>query len=186
AWSAPADPEVFERLLLSRTSEYWSRAQAVGQVLENRDVLNICSELNAHPHPDPAISGRFNQSMFGAVYYASALIELMRGAADAEFLWSDCYDVGWGRALDAGGGLMPAYQAKELVAQTVRFGDRISFPLDGDPEPALDAVVAYDEQGPRGAVVVHRSRGTLDLQKDRWPELADFSRLTLLCGSGGG
>src|SRR5262249_5374451 len=113
AWSAPADPDVFERLLLSRTAEYWSRAQAVNQLLENRDVLNICSELNAHPHPDPTISGRFNQSMFAAVYYASALIELMRGAADAEFLWSDCYDIGWGRSLGVDGGLTPAYEAKE-------------------------------------------------------------------------
>src|SRR5262249_49318926 len=47
-WSAPTDPEVFERLLLSRTGEYWSRAQAVGVLLVGRGILNLCAELNAH------------------------------------------------------------------------------------------------------------------------------------------
>src|SRR6185312_3912068 len=85
---APSDADTFEKLLLSRTSEYWSRAEAIGLLLKGRGILNICSELNAHSDPDPAVSKRFNQDLCGAVYYGSALIELMRGGADGEFLWA--------------------------------------------------------------------------------------------------
>src|SRR5262249_43053015 len=78
-WSAPADPEVFRKLLMSRTGEYWSRSAALRSALEGRGILNICSELNAYAHGERNVAAPFNQGMFGAVYYTSALIELMRG-----------------------------------------------------------------------------------------------------------
>src|SRR5260370_32097649 len=55
AWSAPTDVDVFERLLLSRSTEYRSRAEAVGVLLEGRGILNFCSELNAHSHTNPVV-----------------------------------------------------------------------------------------------------------------------------------
>src|SRR5262249_37467807 len=94
AWGAPADPRIFERLLLSRTTEYWSRAEAIRTLVEGRGILSICTELNAHSHAEPAVSRQFNQDPFGAAYYASALIELMRGGADGEFLWAGACDGG--------------------------------------------------------------------------------------------
>src|SRR5262249_34566134 len=112
-WSAPADIDVFDGLLLSRTPEYWSRAEAVGALLRGRDILNFCSELNAHSHYDPAISARLNQGAFGSVYYASALIELMRGHADGEFLFAGACDHGPYSALSPDGGTTPIYEAKK-------------------------------------------------------------------------
>jgi hypothetical protein len=184
AWSAPADPDVFERLLLSRTSEYWSRAKAVASLLEGRGILNICSELNAHSHTDPTISSRFNQGLFGAVYYASSLIDLMRGSADGELLWAGACASGPYGALSARGEPTPTYLAKRLMAQSVRFGDHILFPLDRDPEGQLDAVLGSDDQGRRAAIVIHRSRDAAQVQLDRWPELANLPGASLLCESG--
>jgi hypothetical protein len=183
AWSAPADPAVFERLLLSRTGEYWSRAAAVGVLLEGRGILNLCSELNAHAHDDPAISSRFNQGPFGAAYYGSALIDLMRGGADGEFLWAGGCDRGPYGALDVGGRPTPTYEAKKLIARNVRFGDVISFPLDRDPVPDFDAVVASDEAGRKVAVLVYLGSGPRELELGRWPELSGFSQVTSLGGN---
>jgi Glycosyl hydrolases family 39 len=185
AWSAPSDPKVFERLLLSRTGEYWSRAQAVGVLLEGRGILNLCSELNAHAHQDPAISSRFNQGPFGAAYYGSALIDLMRGGADGEFLWAGACDRGPYGALDVVGRSTPTYEAKKLIARNVRFGDVISFPLDRDPVPDFDAVVASDEAGRRVAVLVYLGSGGRKLELDRWPELAGFSQVTSVGSNAG-
>jgi len=185
-WSAPSDPEVFQRLLLSRTGEYWSRAEAVGVLLEGRGILNLCSELNAHSHTDPAVSSRFNQGSFGAAYYGSALIDLMRGGADGELLWAGACDRGPYGALDAAGGPTPTYEAKKLIARNVRFGDIISFPLDSDPVPDFDAVVASDQAGRKVAVLVHLGLGARKLELSRWPELAEFSQVTSVgCGNGG-
>ncbi len=186
AWSAPTDPEVFERLLLSRTSEYWSRAEAVRALLEGRGILNLCTELNAHSHTDPAISSRFNQGPFGAAYYAAALIDLMRGGADGECLWAGACDNGPYGALDARGGPTPTYAAKKLIAQNVRFGDVISFPLDLDPDPDFDAVIASDGASHKVAVVVHLGRGAREFELGRWPELSAFSQVTLLGEPDGG
>ena len=182
AWSAPADPDVFERLLLSRTGEYWSRAQAVGVLLEGRGILNLCSELNAHAHNDPAISSRFNQGPLGAAYYGSALIDLMRGGADGEFLWAGACDRGPYGALDAGGRTTPTYEAKKLIARNVRFGDVVSFPLDRDPVPDFDAVVASDEARRKVAVLVYRGSAARKLELERWPELAGFSQVSSVSG----
>ena len=186
AWSAPSDPGVFERLLLSRTDEYWSRAEAVGSLLEGRGILNLCSELNAHSHQDPAISGRFNQGPFGAAYYGSALIDLMRGGADGEFLWAGGCDLGPYGALDIAGGTTPTYEAKRLIAQNVRFGDAISFPLDRDPVLDFDAVVASDESGRKVAVLVHLGSGPRELDLSRWPHLSGFSQVTTVGGGNPG
>ena len=186
AWSAPSDHSLFERLLLSRTTEYWSRSEAVRVLLEGRGIRNICCELNAHPHPDPAISSRFNQGAFGAAYYGSALIELMRGGADGEFLWAGACDYGPCGALNAAGGATPAYEAKKLIARNVQFGDRITFPLDEDSEPELDAVAACGETDRKVAVLVHRGRGARKFELDRWPELAGLSRVSSVSGSSGG
>jgi hypothetical protein len=183
--SAPSDPEVFEKLLLSRTSEYWSRAEAVGMLLEGRSILNICSELNAHSDTDPAVSSRFNQGLFGAVYYGSSLIDLMRGGADGEFLWGACVS-GPYEALNAAGAATPAYMAKRLIARNVRFGDWILFPLDANPEPELDAVVAFDATDRKVAVIVHRGRDPRTFELGRWPELSGFSQVAFISGSSDG
>jgi len=174
-WSAPTDPGVFSRLLLSRTAEYWSRCEALRTVLAGKDILNICSELNAHSHSEAAISARFNQTMFGAVYYASALIELMRGGADGEFLWAGACAHGPYAAVTDTGDTTPTYQAKRLIAQHVRFGSRLAFPLDSDPDSAWDALVARDDAGDRAAVLIHRACAPGSIELGRWPELTGFS-----------
>ena len=186
AWAAPADPLVFERLLLSRTAEYWSRAAAIGTLLEGRGLLNICSELNAHSHTDPAVSGAFNQGVFGAVYYAAALIELMRGGADGEFLWAGAGVPDPYGAITEAGDATPAYEAKRLIATHVRAGDALLFPLDADPEPDLDAVTASSSRGRRAALVVHRCRRTSAVDLDRWPALTGFEAVTVVHGQGQG
>jgi hypothetical protein len=184
--SAPCDPEVFGKLLLSRTSEYWSRAEAVGMLLEGRNILNICTELNAHSNTDPAVSSRFNQGGFGAVYYGSSLIDLMRGGADGEFLWAGACVSGPYGALDAAGATTPAYMVKKLIARNIRFGDRILFPLDTNPEPELDAVVAFDATDRKVAVIVHRGRDPRTVELGCWPDFSGFSQVTFVSGSSGG
>jgi hypothetical protein len=178
--SAPSNPEVFRKLLLSRTSEYWSRADAIGVLLEGRSILNICSELNAHSDTDPEVSSEFNQSLFGAVYYGSSLIELMRGGADGEFLWAGACVSGPYGAVSADGATTPTYMAKRLIARNVRFGDRILFPLDANPEPDLDAVVAFGACGRKVAVIVYRDSAPRAFELSRWPDFSGFSRVAFV------
>src|SRR5262249_26305832 len=85
-------------------------------------------------------------------------------------------------ALTAAGETTPAYEAKQLIAEHVRFGDSLSFPLEADPEPDLDAVIASDDVGRRVAVLVHLNCGAHSFELDRWPELAAFSRLRVMPG----
>src|SRR5262249_26779957 len=76
--------------------------------------------------------------------------------------------------------------AKKLIARNVRFGDVICFPLDRDPVPDFDAVVASNEAGRKVAVLVYRGSAARKLELDRWPELAGFSHIASVVGGNGG
>lgn len=154
-WGAPRDETIFRGLLMSRTLEYETRAKAVGRVLKGRDILNVCGELAAHSHHDRHVRQPFNQTIFGAAYYASALLHLMRGGADAEILWTRTDDTDRYGIMDKNGAAMPVFHAKKLCAKFIRYGDWISFPKREQGIPSMDTVIARGEDGRRSALVVH-------------------------------
>ncbi|MGH2366953.1 MAG: hypothetical protein ACRDI2_02045, partial [Chloroflexota bacterium] len=172
-WLAPADDAAFCSLLLAQTPDYEARARTVARLLAKRDVRNICGELNAHSHHDPRVSRRFNQSVFGAAYYASALIHLIRGGADVEMLWTGTDDTGPYGLLDKHGHPTPVFHAKRLCASYVRFGDWVSFPEpvvtdDGSAGPDLDVLVARSDTGRRSALLVHLRDARATYLLGRW------------------
>jgi hypothetical protein len=155
-WGAPADLVVFRDLLLSRTPEYEVRARAAGRLLRGRRILNICSELNAHSHYEIGVAGAYNQTLFGATYYGSALIHLMRGGADAEMFSGgiaagDPYGI-----LDPSGAPTPAYYAKLLCSRNIRFGDRLFF-APQRRNSFLDWVAGIHPDGSCSAFLVNHS-----------------------------
>ena len=156
---APLDAAALRALMLAQTPDYLDRAQAVARLINGSGVLNICGEWNAHSHYLPKVRARFNQSMFGAAYGASVLLQLMRGGVDAEMLWTGTdVECGYG-VLDGDGEPTPLFHAMALCAQSVRYGDWITFP-DLECHPELDAVVARGENGRRSVFLVHLADGT--------------------------
>ena len=89
-WGSPDAPtgEVFEALLMAQTPDYEARARGVARLLKGRDILNVCGELNTISHHEQYYTLGLNQNAFGAAYYASALIHLLRGGADLEMRWT--------------------------------------------------------------------------------------------------
>jgi hypothetical protein len=186
AWGAPADEAVFRTLLLARVSEYESRARAVARMLRGRGILNVCGELNAHAHHEPRVSRTYNQTVFGAAYYASALIHLMRGGADLELLKAGTDDAGPYGLMDGAARTTPVFEAKRLCARHLRFGDAVRF-LGAQTRPGLDAVVAKSAGGRRSALIVHRINVTAAYALDELTgEPADYDTLLKLdCGTEG-
>ena len=136
-WGAPDSPngEVFEALAMAQTPQYEARARGVARLLHGRDILNVCGELNTVAHHEHAFTLGLNQNAFGAAYYASALIHLIRGGAELEMRWTaTSKKLDWGDRDDAYGLMSitgeptPACLAKQLFAQHVRYGDWIGFP----------------------------------------------------------
>src|SRR5262249_33248604 len=127
AWGAPVDEATFRALLMARVSEYETRARAVGRMLKGRDILNVCGELNAHAHHEPRVSRAYNQTAFGAAYYAAALIHLMRGGADLELWKSGSDDGGPYGLIDGEAKPTPVFAARRLCAEHIRFGDHLRF-----------------------------------------------------------
>ena len=140
-WGAPDAPNgaLFEALAMAQTPQYEARARGVGRLLQGRDILNVCGELNTVAHHEHAYTLGLNQNTFGAAYYASALIHLIRGGADLEMRWTAISKkLDWG-ARDDAYGLMsiageptPACLAKQMFAQHVRFGDLVRFPAPAE------------------------------------------------------
>lgn len=151
---APRDAAVHRALIMAQTPEYETRTRVIGRYLADRDIQNICGELNAHSHYWTHVRERFNHSVFGATFYASALLYLMRGGADAEMFWTGNEDRGGYAMMDRQGKPRPAFHAKKLVAQYVRYGDLISFPAQGPRKSEMDMVVSRGEDGRRSAVIV--------------------------------
>ncbi|HEY7157716.1 MAG TPA: hypothetical protein VH575_27415 [Gemmataceae bacterium] len=163
AWGAPADEAIFRALLLARVSEYESRARAVARMLKGRGILNVCGELNAHAHHEARVSRLYNQGVFGAAYYASALIHLIRGGADLELWKSGTDDAGPYGLMDGAADLYPAFHAKRFCASHLRPGDRICFP-EARAGRGVDVIVARGEGGRRSALLVHRQDTTADYE----------------------
>jgi len=152
---APRDGSIHRALMLAQTPEYATRARAVAEALNTPDILNICGEWNAHSHYLPKIRARFNQTMFGAAYGASALLHLMRGGADAEMLWTGTDDAcGYG-VLDKDAVPTPLFYVMTLCTQHIRHGDWISFPDWERDHSGIDTVLARGDDGRQSALFVH-------------------------------
>ncbi len=152
---APRDPATYRALLMSKTADYALRARAIAQVLNGREIENICGELNAHSHYTTPVRQHFNHSVFGATFYAASLLQLMRADVSAEMFWTGTEDEGGYGIMDRVGAPRPAFHAKKLCAQHIRPGASISFPASEDGNGPLDAVVARDEDGRFSAFLVH-------------------------------
>jgi hypothetical protein len=185
AWGAPADQATFSALLMARVSEYESRARAVARMLKGRGIKNVCGELNAHAHYEPLVSGAYNQSNFGAAYYASALIHLMRGGADLELL--NAGTRGPFGTVDGGSFSNPVFEAKRLCARYVRFGDLVRFP-EPRADQNVDIVVTEGEgDGRRSVLIVNRDDKAAACAVEEWtgePSRAQ-TLLKIDCGTAG-
>jgi len=170
-WGAPDAPlgETLEALLMAQVPDFESRARGVARLVRGRDILNICGELNTISHHENYYTLRLNQNIFGAAFYISALIQLIRGGADAEMRWTatahgdDAYGL-----LSMRGEPTPAALAKQVFAQHVRFGDRLRLPPARPDFPEIDFLVAGHEDGRLSAVFVNTSRRSLVLDAAEW------------------
>jgi hypothetical protein len=166
---APVGP-AYEALLMAQTPQYEARARAVARVLAGRDILNVCGELNTVVHHDYEYVGGLNQNAFGAAYYTSALIHLIRGGADLEMRWTatandDAYGL-----LTMFGEPTSAGLAKQLFAQHVRYGDWVNFPTYRPEIPNVDAIVAIGGDGRLSGVFAHTASGQRKLNIPGWDE----------------
>jgi hypothetical protein len=154
---APQDEATYRGLMASQALDYELRARAIAHQVRGREILNICGELNCHSHYTIPVRERFNFSIFGATFYVAALLNLMRGEADAEMFWVGTEINGGYGMMDQHGQPKPVFYAKKLCTQHVKYGDVISFtPWDRGSTP-LDAVVARGNGGRLSAVLVHLS-----------------------------
>jgi hypothetical protein len=124
-WGAPRDHCVYRNLLMSRTYDYFEHAETVRQLVAARGILNICGKLNVNSHQELGVSGDVNQGIFGAVYYTLALVQLMRGGADAELYWMGTDGAGPYGLWNDYGRPTPAFLAKQMVVQAIRPNDEI-------------------------------------------------------------
>ena len=168
---APPGP-AYHALLMAQTPQYETRARAVARILDGRNIENICGELNTVVHHSHHFVGGLNQNAFGAAYYTSALIHLIRGGADLEMRWTatahnDAYGV-----MTRQGEPTPACLAKQLFAQHVRRGDWVSFPDRRPDIPDLEAIVAWSDEGRLSGVLVNTGARLRTLAASDWdPDL---------------
>lgn len=168
----PETPEGagFEALLMAQTPEYEARARGIARLLVGRDILNVCGEVNAIAHHDRRYTRCLNQNAFGAAYYASALIHLVRGGADLEMRWTATDDDDAYGLLGRDGEPSAACLGKELFVRHVRYGDLVSFPTCPNGAPDVNAVVSLGDEGRRSGVFVHTSAGPRTLEISDWDE----------------
>jgi hypothetical protein len=192
-WDGPDSPNgnVFEALLMAQTPQYEARARGIARLLAGRDIRNFCGELNAVAHHDNAFTLGLNQNAFGAAYYASALIHLIRGGAELEMRWTatskrwDAVDDAYG-LMSIDGTPTPACLGKQLFCQHVRFGDLVQFCPHRCEAPEIDAILAWNDDGRRSGVFVNTSRTRHDIIVADWDETLEGSTTVLRLDSGTG
>jgi hypothetical protein len=193
-WGAPDAPNgpVFERLAIAQTPQYEARAKSVARLLQGRDILNVCGELNTVAHHEIGFTLGLNQNAFGAAYYASALIHLIRGGADLEMRWTAVSkQLDWGDRDDAyglirvNGDPFPAALAKQIFVQHVRYGDLVHSPERPPEQHGVDAIFATDGKR-RSGVFVNVSPGDQALKLSEWDAGTGYNEILRLDTSTGG
>jgi Glycosyl hydrolases family 39 len=164
---------VFEALAMAQTAQYEARARGVGRLLAGRDILNVCGELNTIAHHEDSFTLGLNRNIFGAAYYASALVNLIRGGAHLEMRWT-ATSKRW-KDVDDAYGLMSVHGeptaaclAKQLFAQHVRYGDWVQFPDIETAHPGIDAIITRNDAGRLSAVLVNTLPRTRSLDVSLW------------------
>lgn len=155
----PPSGPTFEALTMSQTPQYEARARSVGRLIAGRGVLNVCGEVNTIAHHEQHFTAGLNRNTFGAAYYASAILNLMRGGADLEMRWTATSKHWLGR--DDAYGLLshlgeptPAGLAKQIIAQHAARGDLVRVP-DADPQLlGIDAILVRRAQDGRASAVL--------------------------------
>jgi hypothetical protein len=176
---------------MAQTPQYEARARGVARLLQGRDILNVCGELNTLAHHEHAFTLGLNQNAFGAAYYASALIHLIRGGAEMEMRWTatskrwDGVDDTYG-LMSIDGEPTIACLAKELFAQHVRYGDWIRFPVCEGDAVGVDAIVAWNDEGRRSGVFVNTTSERKDLTVADWDATLDACETLLRLDAGTG
>jgi hypothetical protein len=153
---APASGATHRALMIAQTAEFGARAATIERMLSGRGILNICGELNTHSHYTEPVRRRFNHSVFGAAFYTSALLHLMRAGVHAEMYWTGNEGSGGYAMMDNFGEPKPVYHAKKLCATYVRHGDWLRFPAVAAGGPAVDVVAARGDNGRDSVLLVHR------------------------------
>ncbi|HEX6000134.1 MAG TPA: hypothetical protein VFZ16_12190 [Hyphomicrobiaceae bacterium] len=167
------DPEAplgapYRAQLMAQTAQYEARARAVARIIGDRDILNVCGELNTVVHHNHDFVGGLNQNAFGAAYYTSAIIHLIRGGADLEMRWTaTAHDDAYG-VLTMEGKPTAACLAKQMLAQHVRFGDRVSFPSGPADSTDVDAIVAAGDDGRVSGIFVNTGPKPRVLAATEW------------------
>jgi hypothetical protein len=189
--------EVFQALAMAQTPQYEARARGVAQLVHGRDIMNVCGEINAVASHEHAHTLGLNQNAFGAAYYASGLIHLIRGGAELEMRWTatskhwDGIDDTYG-LMNIRGEPTPACLGKQLFAQHVRRGDWVAFPRPGSspvgpPDPYIDAIVAWTDEGRRSGVLVNTGAAPRTVPVEDWGDgLAKDAHVLRLDSSTGG
>src|SRR5262249_23679847 len=137
--------------------DYFEHAEMVRQLVSTRGILNICGKLNVNSHSEPSVSAEANQSVFGAVYYTLALVQLMRGGVDAELYWMGTDRAGPYGLWDDHGRPTPVFLAKQIVVQAIRPDDEIIIEEPEIDRDALMVVRAKNAGANRSALVVNFS-----------------------------
>jgi hypothetical protein len=153
-FGAPKRLEDYSKLLFAQTADYENRARMVGKLIEGQDIKNICGELNVNSDHNPEISRRFNQSIIGAVSYTSALLHLIRGGADLEMWWTASDKDGPYGMINCKGDVTPAYHAKKLFSEYVKYGDWISFPSHSSDNSKIDIAVSNGNQDHKKSILL--------------------------------
>lgn len=188
-WGSPDAPRgrAFETLLMAQTPSYEARARGVARLIAGRDVLNVCGELNTISHHENYYTLGLNQNAFGAAYYASALIHLIRGGADLEMRWTGTGHADAYGLISMHADLTTAGLGKLLFTQHVRRGDLVSFPALRPGSNDLDVIVASNTAGRLSAVIVNTGHFPVVLDPCAWDgDLATCSGVLRIDASTGG
>jgi hypothetical protein len=155
-WGAPRDPIVYRRLLMARTWDYLDFAETVQRLISQHGILNICGKLNTNSHDEMSVSGPLNKSMFGAVFYATALVRLMCGGVDAELYWMATETGPYG-LWDDQARPTQAFYSKELIANAIQPGDTFAVHEPACEGSDLLVVEAQGTDSIRKLLMVHLS-----------------------------
>ena len=177
---APADEARFRGLMMSQALDFEFRARAMSELIAGRGMQNICGELNLHSHYTTPVREHFNYSAFAAAFYAASILHLIRGDADVEMYWTGTEESGGYGLMDRHGEPRPAYHAKTLVAQYIRYGNDIWFPERLDCERRdVDVAVASDDTGRLSALLVHKAAGRATYSLKDWDALLEECTVVL-------
>ena len=126
-WNASNEIDDYINHIFEVSKEYELWSSKINSLIKDKNIMNVCGEINVNSDHNPDVSRKFNQTSIASTFYTSVLLHLIKGNADIAMWWTASDKDGPYGMIDCKGNVSPVYHAKKFISNYFKCESEIDF-----------------------------------------------------------